>query len=233
MAWSDPISDKQIDLLMKLCDQKDLSSLPDAQRSFLEPGDNFKLKSNLLRMNREQAAEAITLMLQLPNKHEVNTLPPVPFLGAGDGVDKSSQETEATTETEYTPNPGYYFVIDPEDGSEKFYRVSKGKEGTRWQGYTFLHVQASDDFYPIKVPQNRQYIYNLIKEDPIKSMNEYGMRIGRCGVCGRTLTDRHSILRGIGPICAAKLGPTQEQMDILDRLGLLKREQPVEDEDSE
>src|SRR5215471_263473 len=228
MAWSDPISDKQIDLLMKLCDQKDLSSLPDAQRSFLEPGDSFKLKSNLLRMNREQAAEAITLMLQLPSKQPIN--PPVPFSGVSGGVDKSSQAP-----VEMPPNPasGYYFVIDPFDGKEKFYRVQKGKEDTRWEGYTFLHVQASDDFYPVKDKEKREAIFKEIAKDPIKSMNEYGMRIGRCGVCGRTLTDRHSILRGIGPICAAKLGPTQEQMDILNRLGLIKREQPVEDEDSE
>jgi len=230
MSWSDPISDKQLDLLMKLCDQKDLSSLPDAQRSFLEPGDSFKLKSNLLRMNREQAAEAITLMLQLPNKHEVNTLPPVPFSQGGGGIDKSSQET-----VEMTPSPqaGYYFVIDPFDDKEKFYRVQKGKENTRWEGYTFLHVQASDDFYPVKDKEKREAIFKEIAKDPIKSMNEYGMRIGRCGVCGRTLTDRHSILRGIGPICAAKLGPTQEQMDLLNRLGLIKRESPSEDEDNE
>src|SRR5215469_5913189 len=169
---------------MKLCDQKDLSSLPDAQRSFLEPGDSFKLKSNLLRMNREQAAEAITLMLQLPNKHEVNTLPPVPFSQGGGGIDKSSQET-----VEMTPSPqaGYYFVIDPFKDKEK-----------------------------------REAIFKEIAKDPIKSMNEYGMRIGRCGVCGRTLTDRHSILRGIGPICAERLGPTTEQTETLRRLGLIK-----------
>lgn len=32
----------------------------------------------------------------------------------------------------------------------------------------------------------------------------YGRRTGRCGICGRELTDPVSIERGIGPICADK-----------------------------
>jgi hypothetical protein len=32
----------------------------------------------------------------------------------------------------------------------------------------------------------------------------YGMLIGKCGVCGRTLTDEESRANGIGPVCAER-----------------------------
>lgn len=34
----------------------------------------------------------------------------------------------------------------------------------------------------------------------------YGKRTGRCGICGRELTDPASIAAGIGPICAQRFG---------------------------
>lgn len=33
---------------------------------------------------------------------------------------------------------------------------------------------------------------------------EFGRRTGRCCICGRTLTVKASILRGIGPVCAKR-----------------------------
>jgi hypothetical protein len=123
------------------------------------------------------------------------------------------------------PPQGYFFIVDPTESDpdkvEKFFRVRHGREDTRWEGYAFLDVQASDFFYPVRDPRRRSLIFAEILKDPVSAMNEYGMRLGRCGVCNRTLTDRHSILRGIGPICAERLGPTQEQSDLLKRLGLI------------
>jgi hypothetical protein len=82
------------------------------------------------------------------------------------------------------PDAGYYFVVDPTSnpaGKESFFRVSKPTDG-RWEGYTFLSIQASDDFYPIKDKQRREIIFSEILKDPINAMNEYGIRLGRCGV---------------------------------------------------
>jgi len=224
MAWKDPISDAQFNTIKSLCEQKDLSSLPVAQREFLIPNpfDADKQEANLRRMNREQAHEAINLMLQLPKKLAIQT--PVQVLQDGPAIDKSREEIK------HLAREGYFFIVDPTDGKEKFFHVKHGREDTRWKGYTFLEVQASDFLYPVKDKDHREAVFAEINKDPIKAMNEYGIRIGRCGVCGRTLTDRDSRLRGIGPICAAKLGPTQEQMDILNRLGLIK--QRSEDSDT-
>ena len=43
-------------------------------------------------------------------------------------------------------------------------------------------------------------------EDPEKAATAYGLRTGVCAICRRTLTRGESIDRGIGPICAEKLG---------------------------
>jgi len=42
--------------------------------------------------------------------------------------------------------------------------------------------------------------------DPHKAAKAYGLRMGACSVCGRVLTDKHSVYAGIGPICATKMG---------------------------
>jgi hypothetical protein len=120
---------------------------------------------------------------------------------------------------------GYFYIVDPKDNTEKFYRVTKGRPDTRWAGFTFLSVQASDYFYAIKEKPYRDRIFAEILKDPVTAMNEYGMRLGRCGVCNRTLTDRDSRLRGIGPICAERLygQANDEEVDILSQLGLLDK----------
>jgi len=216
-------------------EQKDLNQLPLAQKEFIRPMkltedqglilDEDKQLANLVRMNKGQASEAIELLKQLPKKP--TAIPDTPVQAVETDADGSTKvDTESVAEK--VPN-GYFFIVDPTEKDpekvEKFFRVNRGKEGTRWEGYVFLSAQASDDFYPVKDPGRREVIFQEILKDPTNAMNQYGLRIGRCGVCNRTLTDRHSILRGIGPICAARLeveaaAPTEDQLDILRRLGL-------------
>ena len=45
-----------------------------------------------------------------------------------------------------------------------------------------------------------------ICKDPLESAVAYGRRTGNCAVCNRDLTRHDSIDRGIGPICAERLG---------------------------
>lgn len=90
------------------------------------------------------------------------------------------------------------------DGELRFYQVDKPTEG-RWVGYTFLKVQASDTLYPIRARATREAILCEIAKDPKAAMLLYGQKIGRCGHCGRTLTNEDSRARGIGPVCAENL----------------------------
>jgi hypothetical protein len=91
------------------------------------------------------------------------------------------------------------------DGVLKFYVVDKPTEG-RWAGFTFVKVQASDELWPVKARGAREQILRLIAVDAHAAMIRYGQEIGKCGHCGRTLTDEESRARGIGPVCAVKLG---------------------------
>lgn len=170
---------KQKGFIESLLDQRDWSNLPFGQKSFLED------RANLDRLSVGQASNVIQLLLECPKI--VKEVKP-----------KEPTEDEAKVEK------GYYFIVDPTDKVEKFFKVDKPDDG-KWKGYTFLHVQASDDFFPIKSPEHRAAVIAEIAKDPITAMNEYGQRIGRCGRCHRTLTKKDSRLRGLGPICAGKV----------------------------
>jgi len=43
------------------------------------------------------------------------------------------------------------------------------------------------------------------EQDPLEAAKQYGRMSGRCGVCGRDLTDPESIAAGIGPVCASRM----------------------------
>lgn len=97
--------------------------------------------------------------------------------------------------------PGGY----PATETLKFFKVDRPTEG-KWKGWTFLAVQASDELFPIKNFQMKLEVLRLIAADPKAAMLRYGKEIGSCGHCGRTLTNEDSRARGIGPVCADKLG---------------------------
>lgn len=99
-----------------------------------------------------------------------------------------------------TVRPGRY-ALDTDEGV-KFYIVDHGREGTRWEGYVFVNVQAGDERYPVRNRQQRASILAAIGRDPKAASIRYGREIGCCGVCGRTLTNPESIAAGIGPVCA-------------------------------
>lgn len=49
-------------------------------------------------------------------------------------------------------------------------------------------------------------VVDRIAEDPARAAARFGHEIGRCGVCGRQLTNDESRARGIGPVCAERNG---------------------------
>lgn len=101
--------------------------------------------------------------------------------------------------------PEGHYAIEVAPDEWRFYQVDRPTDG-RWAGFTFLKVQAGDEFYPIKNLQERAKVLTRIAEDPRRAAVDYGKKIGRCWRCHRTLTDRESLEAGIGPICAGKVG---------------------------
>jgi len=86
------------------------------------------------------------------------------------------------------------YAVEKEDGTLMFYSVKNGKYKT------FVDVWASDTRYPIKNSAEAGRILKAIKADP-DAGPRFGREIGRCYVCGRTLTDEYSRQLGIGPVC--------------------------------
>jgi hypothetical protein len=101
--------------------------------------------------------------------------------------------------------PAGHYAVEA-DGTLKFYLVDKPTQG-RWKGYTFIKVQASDEYWPVKAANSRYDVLSrIVAVGPENASKRYGKEIGQCGVCNRTLTDENSRRAGIGPICAGKMG---------------------------
>jgi hypothetical protein len=100
--------------------------------------------------------------------------------------------------------PNGRYAIERE-GTLKFYKINTPTDG-KWAGRTFVDAQASDELHPIRNTSARREILATIATDPQAAMLRYGQELGHCGHCGRTLTNEVSRERGIGPVCAEKMG---------------------------
>lgn len=136
---------------------------------------------------RSAASAFITKYKDLPRKPVVSE---VPVVEDGKYIAVKSIDVEA----------GRYAILV--DGVTKFYRITKGKG--RWAGKTFIEAQASDDHYPVRNPKAREEILAAIAANPAEAAMRYGVELGHCYRCGRTLTDETSRSLGIGPECRKK-----------------------------
>lgn len=99
--------------------------------------------------------------------------------------------------------PNGRYAITFNSGVTRFFEVNTPTEG-KWSGYTFLSIQASDDLHPVRDREKRTAVLNMIRKDPQTASALYGQKIGRCGICHKTLTDETSRAYGIGPVCREK-----------------------------
>jgi hypothetical protein len=88
------------------------------------------------------------------------------------------------------------YAIPGEDGALRFYSVKRDEtKMAMW-----VDVWASDARYPIRAIPQRIEILEAIAADP-DAGPRFGREIGKCYICGRTLTDETSRELGIGPVC--------------------------------
>lgn len=75
------------------------------------------------------------------------------------------------------------------------------------EGDTYLGKVLGGRFFKSRDCGTEQegIVVNLIN-DPKGYAEAYGLRTGQCCICSRELTNKESIDRGIGPICAEKFG---------------------------
>jgi len=71
----------------------------------------------------------------------------------------------------------------------------------------YLGKIAAGQFSPSReCSQEQQATVIDVAQRPAEAAVEYGRMTGSCACCGRTLTDKTSVERGIGPVCAEKFG---------------------------
>lgn len=170
---------KQTQFIISLMTERETASLSPDQQMFLA-----RIHAGHVDPTAEQASRIITKLLSLPRRGETT-------------------ETTTTTAAPAVDVPAGRYAIEI-GGKVGFFRVDRPEDG-KWAGRTFVKEQASEEFYPVRGPR-RNEVLTAIAADPRAAMIRYGHELGRCGNCGRTLTDEISREMGIGPDCAKHLG---------------------------
>lgn len=126
-------------------------------------------------------------------------------------------QTHATSYTLERVWEGAYALEDPTDGKLRFIEVDK-PDKDRWQGWTFVKVRASDELHKLGSvnPHYGTYkgkavaLVGVLAGADTHELEQYairfGMEIGECGFCRRSLTDEDSRGLGYGPVCAGRRG---------------------------
>lgn len=106
------------------------------------------------------------------------------------------------------------YAVDNAEGEATFIRVDRVTDG-KWAGWVFVKQviggmeerdfprigsQRPDDAYK----GTFESLLRKVLADPVTAAQRYGLELGECSVCGRTLTDAESRAAGIGPKCAAR-----------------------------
>ena len=104
--------------------------------------------------------------------------------------------------------PAGRYAVDTEDGAineTAFYKVDRPTEG-RWAGYVFVKHIVGDDEQRLSRAASATVLAKISSVGAEAASARYGHEIGACGICGRQLSNDESRERGIGPICADKVG---------------------------
>jgi hypothetical protein len=104
--------------------------------------------------------------------------------------------------------PAGRYAVATEDGAVNelaFYKVDRPTEG-RWAGFVFVKLIVSDDEQRLSKAASAAVLAKIAAVGAEAASAAYGLEIGECGVCSRTLTNDASRERGIGPVCAEKMG---------------------------
>jgi hypothetical protein len=87
-------------------------------------------------------------------------------------------------------------------------RVHVAEQGVSDERRYFGFIDMNGEFRPsAKTPRDETVMEALREFDtnPIEAAIRYGQETGECCVCGRTLTNKVSVLEGIGPVCSGRL----------------------------
>lgn len=170
---------------------------------------------DLAEFDREMAAEtwralgahqqAGTLSVELASQHISTILQSVRThraeakrLEAAKATPEQAKE-RSTSPLELVPDGRY--AIDKGDDHIVFYRVKRYESGA----YT-VSVQASDETHRLDRKAARTVLQQIVDAGIKESAILYGLKLGVCSICGRSLTKKASRDRGMGDKCADDMG---------------------------
>jgi hypothetical protein len=196
------VTDKQLAFINDLVASRD-----GAGKATVSAVRSYGLTS-VTALPRTAASELISKLKVMP---KIDNPPQSSFRKDG-GARKASEWDEVRdlqSQLPDIPHARYAIRVLDFEGSGKaewkFYKIDKPKEGT-WAGRTFVKAIAGDEEWPVRKPASLKSILGAILNDPAQAAANYGLKIGKCGICGRTLTVPESIERGIGPVCLSRIG---------------------------
>lgn len=186
-------SEKQMAFITILMDQRNLTGDPTA---ILFPSDNGASRRDG-QLTKREASQLIDLLKGLPIVAQPEAL---------------STEVAPITGLDLTGLPTGHYAAPGGDTRLKVH-VSAPQKG-KWAGWVFVTDGAeygSQQRYGSQRPGaaykgSIEDQLRAIITDPQAAMAAYGHLTSTCGACGRTLEDEASVARGIGPVCATKMG---------------------------
>jgi hypothetical protein len=225
-------SDAQIRYICDMLDGKELThderfgqAMQAAGQSQAEYIQFLKDQVNSGRVNRQRAGAIIVSLKALPWKRKVDvearTDEPRPATRADYlmrwhvGYEDFGAKDDAEDLTRYyfmsrsnvlrVPRGSYAvptrLLMGDRTNETNFYSVWISDNGEKWTVRQYISNER------VKMPRAEQYrILDIIGVDPGAYAKLYGLKIGKCGICGRKLTNDKSRELGIGPVCASRWG---------------------------
>ena len=114
--------------------------------------------------------------------------------------DKLLAATDKGKKARLIAGEGYKFTLAPDSGK------NPGCVYVAFDGDYLAKITPTGELLGYKLAQKHIDSIQAIAKDPLTEVRAYGQRFGKCGVCNRTLTNKISIERGIGPICEGRIG---------------------------
>jgi hypothetical protein len=193
-------TDKQLSFITKLLEEKEMDPARrekfDARVAVLMDRGEFDTR---------KASEVIDFLMGLPRKQYASSQP----REERPQVAYSETETDAGTKRigrlvladGREVHAGSYGIPTPGDdftNATTFFKLWIGDRGG-WN----IKMYVSDDTYKIGFPLQLS-VLSQIADGPEAAASLFGHEYGRCGICGRGLTNDESRARGIGPVCARR-----------------------------
>jgi hypothetical protein len=103
---------------------------------------------------------------------------------------------------------GSYGVLTPEATNQtSFFRLWIGDyQDDRFHGKMSMDQLIGPEKYKVYGKTRERILRMIAEQDPAECAMRYGLEIGKCGICGRRLTNDLSRKLGIGPVCRENWG---------------------------